>query len=387
MPAYRTRVVNLAALTDLRRRPLSRCLGRVLGEPVHALVDVPGFDSSAMDGFALRHTDTGRVQVDCVVAAGAAPTALADGCAARIMTGAPVPHGADTVVPFEDAQVDQTPDAGDHVVVDSPLTPGQHVRRRGEDVTVGDIVLPAGRTLRAADLAAAAAVGHAELMVRRRPRVAVVTTGDETQAPGEPLAPGQVYESNGTFLLAALRRAGARVVALQHCPDQRERLTHLFDELSERADLLLVAGGISAGDYDVVRDVLADYVVHVKMKPGKPQAAGTWRQTPIIALPGNPVSAAASFAVFVTPWLDHALGRTAQPRTARTAQAWTSRAGVTHLLPITLNTPDGTCLARPATAQGSHLVASLALADGWAIVPEHLTNVVAGTTVEVLCLA
>ncbi|MCL2465671.1 MAG: molybdopterin molybdotransferase MoeA [Micrococcales bacterium] len=380
MPAYRARVVDLAFPTDLRRRPLSRCLGRVLGEPVHALVDVPGFDNSAMDGFALRHDGTGQLPVVGVVPAGAAPTTLADGCATRIMTGAPVPHGANTVVAFEDAQVD-----GDHLVVPSALPPGQHVRRRGEDVTVGDLVLPAGRTLRASDLAAAAAVGHHALAVRRRPRVAVVTTGDETRPAGESLAPGQVHDSNSTFLHAAVRRAGARVMAIHHCPDRRRTLTRLFDELSVRADLLLVAGGISAGDYDIVRDVLESFVVHVTLKPGKPQAAGTWQGTPVIALPGNPVSVAASFAMFVRPWIDHALARPTPVRTAQAAEPWTSRPGITHLFPVTVTTTDGTHLATPHVS-ASHRVASLAKADAWAVVPEHLTEVAAGTTLDLLDL-
>ncbi|MCL2849652.1 MAG: molybdopterin molybdotransferase MoeA, partial [Micrococcales bacterium] len=291
---YRARVVALAAPTGLRTRPLRRCAGRVLGAPVHALVDVPGFDNSAMDGFAV-HTlaAPARLPVVGVVAAGAAPGRLEPGCATRIMTGAPLPHGAEAVVAFEDAQVD-----GDHVIL-GPVSAGQHVRARGEDTTAGAVVLPAGRTLRAADLAAAAAVGHAELVVHARPKVALVTTGDETQTPGSPLAPGQVYDSNSTYLAAALRRAGARVVARRHCPDQAGQLATLFDDLAARADLLLVAGGISAGDFDVVRDVLAQHVVHVRVKPGKPQAAGTWQGTPVIALPGNPVSVAASFAGFV----------------------------------------------------------------------------------------
>ncbi|MDR3069240.1 MAG: molybdopterin molybdotransferase MoeA, partial [Cellulomonas sp.] len=357
--SYRERVVGLAEPTPARWRPLERCRGRVLAAPVYALVDVPGFHASAMDGYAVRHDDAlpGRLRVVGTVPAGAAPTApLAPGCAARIMTGAPVPPGADAVVPVEEVQVD-----GDGVVVTGPVAPGQHVRRRGEDVQTGALVLPAGRTLRAADLAAAAATGHAALSVRRRPRVAVVTTGDETQPPGRPLAPGQIYDSNGTYLTAALRRAGAKVVARRHCPDRTDSLTRLFDELAGQADLLLVAGGISAGDYDVVRDVLVEHVVHVKIRPGKPQAAGTWRGTAVLALPGNPVSVAASFAAFVRPWLDQALSRTPAPvRTARVDQGWTSPPGLTHLVPVTVTDQAGVRTVRPATDRGSasHLAAS-----------------------------
>ncbi len=398
---YRRRVANLATPTHLRRHPLDRCGGRVLAEPVYALVDVPGFDNSAMDGYAVRHDDApGRLRVVGTVPAGAAPTApLAPGHAARIMTGAPVPSGADAVVPVEEVQVD-----GDHVLITSAVVPGQHVRRRGEDVTTGAPVLPAGRTLRAADLAAAAATGHAELAVRRRPRVAVVTTGDETQAPGRPLAPGQIYDSNGTYLTAALRRAGAKVVARRHCPDSTEALTALFDELAAQADLLLVAGGISAGDYDVVRDVLLEHVapaagqqavVHVTMRPGKPQASGTWRGgaagggPAVLALPGNPVSVAASFAAFVRPWLDQALGRTPAPvRTAQVVQGWASPPGLTHLVPVVVSDDGGTRTVRPSTGRGSasHLAASLARADAWALVPEAVVDVTVGTVVELLDL-
>ncbi|MCL2090829.1 MAG: molybdopterin molybdotransferase MoeA [Micrococcales bacterium] len=399
---YRKRVVDLAEPTHLRWRPLERCLGRVLAEPVHALVDVPGFHSVAMDGYAVRHDDdtrAGRRRVVGTVPAGAAPTGmLAPGQAARIMTGAPLPPGADAVVPVEAVQTGRDAD-GDHIVVADPVVLGQHVRPQGEDVAVGDLVLPAGRTLRAADLAAAAATGHARLAVRRRPRVAVVTTGDETQAPGRPLAPGQIYDSNQTFLAAALRRAGAKVVARRHCPDRTDQLTALFDELAATADLLLVAGGISAGDYDIVRDVLLEHatapagqptVVHVAIRPGKPQAAGTWRGTPVLALPGNPVSVAASFAAFVRPWLDQALVRTPAPlRTARVAQGWTSPPGLTHLVPVTVTDGPAARTVRPATdrTSASHLVASLARADAWAVVPEDVTDVTVGTTVELLDLA
>ena len=379
----------LAAPMSLRWHPIERCLGRVLGEPVRALVDVPGFHSAAMDGFAVRHDDVAlptRLRIVGTVPAGAAPTAQVDpGCAVRIMTGAPVPRGADAVVKVEDVRVEL-----DEVVVADPVAAGQHVRRRGEDVTVGTRVLPAGRTLRAADLAAAAAVGHAELAVRHRPRVAVVTTGDETQAPGRPLTPGQIYDSNSTYLVAALRRAGARVVARRHCPDRTADLRILFDELAARADLLLVAGGISAGDYDVVRDVLAEHAVHVSVRPGKPQAAGRWKGTAVLALPGNPVSVAASFASFVRPWLDQSLSRTPAPvRTARVAEGWASPSGLTHLVPVTVADDAGTRTVRPATDRGSasHLVASLALADAWAVVPAEVADVTPGTTVELLDLA
>ncbi len=385
---YRNRVVDLARPTHLRWLPIERCGGRVLAEPVRARVDVPGFHSSAMDGYAVHHDDDlpGRLRVVGTVPAGAAPTGpLARGSAAKIMTGAPVPPGADAVVPVEDVQVD-----GDQVIVTEPVVAGRHVRRRGEDVEVGALVLPAGRTLRPADLSAAAATGHAELAVRRRPRVAVIVTGDETQTPGQPLAPGQIYDSNGTYLVAALRRAGAKVVARRHCPDRTDTLTDLFDALSARADLLLVAGGISAGDYDVVRDVLIEHVAHVAMRPGKPQASGTWRGTAVLALPGNPVSVAASFAAFVRPWLDQALGRTPAPvRTARVAQGWTSPAGLTHLVPVVVGDDGGVRTVRPTTDRGSasHLVASLARADAWAVVPEDVVDVTVGMVVELLDLA
>lgn len=394
---YRKRVIDLAVPTHLLRRPLEQCAGRVLAEPVYALVDVPGFHNAAMDGYAVRHDDPlpGRLRVVGTVPAGAAPTGpLERGSATRIMTGAPVPRGADAVVPVEDVEVD-----ADHVVIPGPVTLGQHVRRQGEDVEVGTLVLPAGRTLRAADLAAAAATGHADLVVRRRPRVAVVVTGDETQAPGRPLAPGQIYDSNGTYLTAALRRAGAKVVARRHCPDRTDELTDLFDELAAQADLLLVAGGISAGDYDVVRDVLVKHaapaagqpaVVHVAIRPGKPQAAGIWRDAAVLALPGNPVSVAASFAAFVRPWLDQALDRTPAPvRSARVVQGWASPPGLTHLVPVIVSDDAGTRTVRPASdrTSASHLAASLARADAWAVVPEDVVDVAVGTTVPLLDLA
>lgn len=440
-------VLDLVRPLPVERRDLDGALGLVLAADVASLLDSPAFDAAAMDGYAVRSADVAAaspqapavLRVVADVAAGAvAPAggtggspAVGPGEAARIMTGAPLPAGADAVVPVEDTTtgrfVPGAPDAG-------PATVGvrglgrPHVRRRGEDVRSGDVVLPAGTTLSARHVSVAASAGHAALPVHRPPRVAVVSTGSELVAAGVAPPPGMLPDSNSVLLAAAARSLGAHVVRRGAVGDTAATVVAALDAALDATwpdgvvappDLVVTTGGVSAGAYDVVREVLdaatragtpwADAVtdarlVAVGMQPGKPQGLGRWRGVPWLALPGNPVSAFVSFELFVRPAVDRLRGaeeprRTLVPRVA--AQGWSSPAGREQLVLVRHLAPDGTHVvpasgARPAAGagrdgapaggSGSHRLSALAHADAVAVVPAEVGAVAPGDEVRVLLL-
>ena len=297
--------------------PLADALGLVLADDVIAGLSLPVFDNSAMDGYAVRVEDVAGASasepVKLVVAedipAGRIDSPiLVPGTAHRIMTGAPMPPGATAVVPVE-----RTDGRVDTVTISASATPGQHIRRAGEDVAVGTRVLDAGRVVTPAVLGLVAALGLGELPVIGRQRVLVISTGSELVAPGAALLPGQIYESNAIMLAAAAQEAGAEVVAVLTCDDDIERFTAMLDSYADRADLIITSGGVSAGAYEVVKDALAGddgrvEFVKVAMQPGMPQGAGTVHDTAIVTLPGNPVSALVSFEVLIRPALRAAMG-------------------------------------------------------------------------------
>ena len=297
--------------------PLADALGLVLADDVIAGLSLPVFDNSAMDGYAVRVEDVAGASasepVKLVVAedipAGRIDSPiLVPGTAHRIMTGAPMPPGATAVVPVE-----RTDGRVDTVTISASATPGQHIRRAGEDVAVGTRVLDAGRVVTPAVLGLVAALGLGELPVIGRQRVLVISTGSELVAPGAALLPGQIYESNAIMLAAAAQEAGAEVVAVLTCDDDIERFTAMLDSYADRADLILTSGGISAGAYEVVKDALEgddgrEEFIKVAMQPGMPQGAGTVHDTAIVTLPGNPVSALVSFEVLIRPALRAAMG-------------------------------------------------------------------------------
>lgn len=308
--------------------PIADALGLALAADVVAPLSLPGFDNSAMDGYAVlagdiaTATDSAPVQLPVAedIPAGRTdiPT-LTPGTAHRIMTGAPLPFGADTVVPVEST------DAGVQTVTIREAKPvGRHIRRAGEDVTEGTTVLHAGQVVTPAALGLAAALGMSELTVIPRQRVLVVSTGTELVTAGTPLQPGQIYESNGAMLAAAVRDAGAEVVASPMTGDDVEAFTATLRAHAGDADLIVTTGGVSAGAYEVVKDALGPggrvEFVKVAMQPGMPQGAGTTDGgTPIVTLPGNPVSALVSFEVFLRPALRAAMGLTDTQRPRRTA--------------------------------------------------------------------
>lgn len=389
---YHDQVVALIDDAGWPRRELvglGDAVGRSLVEDVRAPLAVPRFANSAMDGFGLAHGADLSEHPWTVVAevpAGRPAPARAPGAgqAVRVMTGAPVPDGVDTVIPLEDSRHD-----GDAVWFVGRHRPGQHIRRPGEDIAQGAVVLSAGTVLAARHLAAAAAVGLAALPVAALPRVAVITTGDELVGPGEPLPSGAVIDSNGPYLCAAVTAAGGRVVSSRRARDTEESLGRALDEAAT-ADLVIVTGGVSVGDRDVTRDVLTHrggHFVSVAMQPGKPQGCGLWSGVPVVALPGNPVSVAVSFACFVRPLLLALLGRaTPPPGLGMVAQGWRSPAGRRQFMPVVVTPGDGGWEVRPATAggSGSHLVASLARANAFAVVAEEVVEVRPGDRVGLL---
>ncbi len=374
------------------RVALVDALGRVLAADVRSLTDLPPWDNSAMDGYAVRAADlaaagSSPLPVVDVVAAGDRRTlALPPGTAMQIMTGAPVPAGADTVVPVESTDAGRT-----EVRVTGPTRPGGHIRPRGEDVRAHDVVLHAGDTLTPARLALAAGTGHGTLPVHRRPRVLVVSTGSELVAPGEPLPHGAIYESNSVQLAALARRAGATADVLV-VPDDVATLRGHLAGAAARWDLVITSGGVSVGEFDVVRDALGAHLtlVHVAIQPGRPQGSGRLADgTPVVALPGNPVSSFVSFELFVRPLLRRLAGAHDLDRRrvrARLGEAVTSPPGREQYARVRVRWDGPVPVAVPVGGRGSHLMAALAGADGLAVVPADVTSLDAGATVDVLDL-
>ncbi len=381
---------ELAVLVEADARveevPLAAAAGRVLADAVRSASSLPPFDNSAMDGYAVRFADVADVPVVLAVAgesrAGSAETpSAAPGACVRIMTGAPLPAFADTVVPLED-----TDDGRSRVEVRvRPARRGAYVRPAGDDIGVGALLADAGVELTAALLGAAAAAGVVTVPVRPRPVVAVRASGDELVSDGSPLRPGQVYDSNSPALAAAVARDGALPLSTTPVGDDGAALAAWLDAVAGQVDLVVLTGGASVGAYDVVRDVLqaaGGTFRHVRVQPGKPQGWALWSGTPVLSLPGNPVSAQLSYEVFVRPLLDRILGRAERPWfTAVAGAAWASPPGRRQLVPVRLTTTaQGRLTAMPAHPKGSasHLVTAPARADGYVVVAEDATSVSPG---------
>jgi len=388
---HRAVVASLLAPMPAEEVALYDARGRVLAADVVAATALPSFDNSAMDGYAVRAAEVAGAPVALPVAfdipAGRTDVPpLPEGAVARIMTGAPVPEGADAIVPVE-----QTDGGTEVVALKAAPEVGTYVRRAGEDVAAGDVVLAAGTVLGPAQIGVAAATGHARVPVRRRPVVLVLSTGSELVAPGAPLQHGQIYESNGPMLAAAVEDAGARAELLRFVPDDVEQFLAVLAERAVGVDLVLTSGGVSAGAYEVVKDALAGRGVtfdKVAMQPGGPQGAGRLDGgVPVVTLPGNPVSALVSFEVFVRPVLRAALGHQHPERpvvVARLAQRLTSPSGRRQFRRGVLDAREGT--VAEIGGPPSHLLGSLAKADCLFVVPEDVTELVAGSEVAVWLL-
>lgn len=391
---HRARILAAVRPVDAVHVPLPAALGRILREPVTSAVDLPLFDNSAMDGFAVRFADVAGaaagapVELDVVAdipAGSSAEPTFGPGQAVRIMTGAPVPPAADAIVPFEDTVGGLADSLGRIRVLAAPHLRGAHIRPQGEECRAGDVVLAAGAEMGGRQLAAIAAAGIAEVVVSRVPRVAVISTGDELRPPGAPLVRGQIPESNSILLEGLCRENGAEVVLRTSVSDDGEGLrTALADAAALGADAVITSGGVSAGAYEVVRNVAQMRFDRVAMQPGKPQGFGGSGGGPLLfGLPGNPVSVAVSFEVFVRPALRAMQGAAELERLVvrlPVAEAWRTPPGRRQYRPV-LVTGDG---VRPASSGGSHLAASLGRAEAYAIVPAEVDHVDVGDVVDVM---
>ena len=372
------------------RIPLDDAAGRVLAEPAVAVVDLPPFDSSAMDGFAVRAADTpGRLPVGFRIAAGRpAPRPLEPGEAMAIATGGAVPDGADSVIPVE-----YVVDHGNAVEIQEAVEQGVFVRPRGGDARRGAVVVEPGVRLGPGHLGALAAAGVAEVHAARRPRAAVLTTGSELRTPGEELEPGQIYEANGVILAAQLASAGAVVDRLSAVAD--EEAAHR--EALERglvADVLVTSGGVSVGPHDLVRDVGAELGIEevfwrVAVKPGKPLWFGVRAGTLVFGLPGNPVSSLVCFELFVRPAV-LALQGVSQPGPRFTPGTLTSavrrNSARDELARARTTLVDGEVTLEPVSGQESHMIVRAAEADALVLIPRGEGELPAGARVRHLQL-
>lgn len=367
--------------------PLGAALGRVTAATVLSPVDLPLFRNSQMDGFAVVAADLASLPatlpiVGEVAARASAPAPLAPGTVVRIMTGAIVPEGADAVVPVEDTEF-----SGTVVTIARRREAGEYVRDRGSDLMAGDRLLPGGLRLAPRHLAVLAAAGLATVEVRARVRVAVITTGAELVAPGTEPLPGQVFDANSVALTAAVEAAGADVSFAARVTDDRAAMLDALRTAVAASDLVITSGGISMGDYEVVREVLEPLggaVGHVAMQPGGPQATAVVDGVPVIAFPGNPVSTQVSFELFVAPILRAAAGLPAAARAPRRLAAGArSVPGKRQFLRGRAVGADGVELVG---GPSSHLVAGLAASDLLVDVPAETTELREGDTVETWAL-
>jgi molybdopterin molybdotransferase len=369
---------------------------RVLAESVVAWSDLPAFDYSAMDGYAVRTADfasgPGSLPVHGESRTGAVPDALADGTTMRIFTGAPLPRGADAVVMQENVARD-----GDAASFEAVPKPGQHVRRRGEDISAGSVAIERGTRLRPGHLALAAALDRAELDLVRRPDVAILATGDELRRPGTAAAPGTIPESNTAVLRAMVRRAGGVARPLPYVPDDRGATERAFAAALATSDLVVTIGGVSVGDHDLVRPALEAVGVtldfwRVAIKPGKPLAVGRFarpdrREAIVLGLPGNPSSAMVTFALFGIPLL-RALQGDAAPfpaaRRARLTHAFRHDPGRTEFARAFVD--EAAATATPLGNQASGAVTSMAESNALVVVPAEAKDLPQGAVVDVLLL-
>jgi molybdopterin molybdotransferase len=386
----RERVGPVAEAEPVRLREAA---GRVLAAEIRAGVDLPPFDNSAVDGYAVRFSDLAagaetRLTLSGRVAAGRGLEGAArPGEAVRIFTGAPMPDGFDTVFMQED-----TREEAGAVVLPAGLKSGANRRLAGEDVARGAAVLAAGRRLRSQDVALLAALGQAEVAVRRRLRVAVFSTGDEIVSPGDPLAPGKLYDANRFALIASLERLACAVTDLGILPDARDAVSRALADAADGHDLLVTSGGVSTGEEDHVKAAveaaggLAFW--RVAIKPGRPVALGTVRGTPFIGLPGNPVAVFVTFVRVARALVARLSGEDwtpAAPYPVRSGFTYKKKEGRREYVRVRLTRePDGTLVAHKHPREGAGVITSMTETDGLAELPEAMTRVSPGDTLAFL---
>jgi len=391
------RAVTIALTKPLPRKtetlPLDRATGRVLSEPLSSLVDDPRFDNSAMDGFAVRKEDcAGRTTLRIVGvsrAGGGEPPGVGVGQACRIMTGARMPEGADAIVVVEETKED-----GDNVVIMGEPRPA-FIRRRAENISIGQEALPLGAALGPSEIGLAATMGHVRIPVVTKPRIAIVSTGDELAKPGEELAPSEIYESNSYALAAMVEEMGCTAVRHDAAPDTLGELRRVLDDLSE-CDAILTSGGVSMGEFDLVRRVMEEegepLFWKVAMRPGGPPMFGAWKGTPLFALPGNPVSSQVVFHVLVVPWIANSLQyhESMGPRMAdrvrvRLLDDVRGAPGKLCLRRIRIEASEDGLVATTHTHQGSGNIHSMVAHNGLTLLPPD-TDGKAGEIIDALWL-
>ena len=373
---------------------LEEARGRVTARPLTSKVDDPRFDNSAMDGFAVRAGDCVAQQSVLLVigtsqAGGEEPPAVSEGQACRIMTGAPMPRGADAIVMLEDTEME-----GDRVTINGPARTS-FIRRRAENLSVGQEALPSGTLLNSAKLALAGTMGHGALDVIKRPRVAILSTGDELIQPGHELNPGQIYESNSHALASLVESMGCEAVRQESANDSLEELRSTLDALSD-CDAILTSGGVSMGDWDLVRKLMEQEgdvsFWRVMLRPGGPPLFGSWKGTPLFGLPGNPVSSLVVFHTLVSPWISISLGYHEEmgPRLSRRVSVKledniTGAPGKLCLRRIRIRSENGELLASTHTHQGSGNLHSMVAHNGLTLLPPD-TSGEAGDVIQALWL-
>jgi len=390
----REHILAMVCVLGPERVPLLEAAGRVLDEEITADRDIPPLTNSAMDGYAVRGADVSqslaRLRIVGEVAAGhVSEVSVGPGEALRIMTGAPVPVGADTVVRFEDTRQD-----GDWAEVLNPYLTGKNVRQAGEDVQAGQVVLEPGKVLRPQEIGMLAAVGRIEVAVVRRPRVAILATGDEIVPPDQTPGPVQIRDANSYTVAAQVQASGGVPLLLGVARDEESLVREgMRDALTQGVDFIITSGGVSVGDFDLVKQVLAaEGEMHfwsLNMKPGRPLAFGTIGGVPLLGLPGNPVAAMVSVELFARPAILKMQGFTDWSRPtvqARLVQSIARKDGRRHYLRVRLRETDAGYEASLTGDQGSGILQSLVRADGLAIIPEEADSLPAGAEVEVVLL-
>ena len=385
--------------------PLIQSLDRIIAEDIVSPINLPSFDNSAMDGYAIHAADsqdaseTNPVSLTVVmdILAGAAPTGhLEKGQAARIMTGAPIPAGATAIVPVEDTndnwQKGDSSPPPPRVSILRSAAEGRHIRRVGENIPAGAAVMAAGTLIRPAELGMLAAVGRTEVKVIRKPKALILTTGDELADIHQPLAPGKIRDTNSYTLAGLIHQAGGIPVRLPIAGDSLDSIRKLYrTALDQQPDMLISSAGVSVGAADLVKVVMNELgdigFWRINMRPGKPLAYGAIQGIPFFGLPGNPVSAMITFEIFVRPALAKMAGRRYQPQVIKAKIAADMQSdGRRSYNRVTLSRMDGETVAKSTGIQSSGALMSMVLADGLAIIPEDTRFVPAGTELPVILL-
>ncbi|MFC2122483.1 gephyrin-like molybdotransferase Glp [Bacteroidota bacterium] len=381
--------------------PILDTPGQVLAEDVVSDINVPPMDNSAMDGYAVIADDTRGAQqqspkclkiIDTVPAGYISEKEVTSGTAIRIMTGAPVPNGADAVVQFENTDETQREPNSSDIGILAEANPGLNIRRAGEDITRGAVTLSRGTVLQSAEIGVLASLGRASVKVIRRPVVAILSTGDEVVDISQPLPPGKIYNSNTYSLAALVKRYGGIPRLLGIAQDNEDSLTTKLNQGLD-SDMLITTGGVSMGDYDVVKDILAKEgeisFWRVRMKPGKPLAFGSIKGIPHLGLPGNPVSTMVTFELFARPAMLKMMGKQnwTKPIIQATVEGSVKNTdGRRVFARAIVEKRDGQYFARLTGPQGSGILTSMTSANGLVIVPEDRAGVKAGETVQVMMM-